>query len=190
MGGHLENIFSSAIGHLPREIFDLALKASIKLKNWKKHKGHLQERKNLNEKLISKWEINIKDECENTLRSGLRLYFSREDSYLPLPIALGYYLPGSSLNWAFLVRYFRTHRLHEIWLKTYVRDNVRCNIIKTLWRSNSQKRLVVVIVLIYAVPNPGPGRFGGCSVVVALFSGKLYFLIHPYTETACLGFSF
>ena len=33
MGGHLENIFSSAIGHLPREIFDLALKASIKLKN-------------------------------------------------------------------------------------------------------------------------------------------------------------
>ena len=132
MGGHLENIFSSAIGHLPREIFDLALKASIKLKNWKKHKGQLQERKNWNEKLISKWEINIKDECENTLRSGLRLYFSREDSYLPLTIALGYYLPGSSLNWAFLVRYFRTHRLHEIWLKTYVRDNVRCNIIKTL----------------------------------------------------------
>ena len=61
---------------------------------------------------------------------------------------------------------------------------------KTYVRSNSQRRFVVVVVLIHPMPNAGPGWFGCCSVVVALFSRQLYFLIQPYTETVVLRFSF
>ena len=46
--------------HLPREILNLAFESLSKL-DWKKHQGWLQWRKHLNEKLESKWEINIKD---------------------------------------------------------------------------------------------------------------------------------
>ena len=46
--------------NLPREIFDLAIESLNKVTRLKKHRGWLQGRKHLNEKLISKWEINIK----------------------------------------------------------------------------------------------------------------------------------
>ena len=53
--------------HIPTEIFDLA---SVKLENWKKKKTHrvwLQKRKHLIKKLISKWEIHIKDTFKNPM---------------------------------------------------------------------------------------------------------------------------
>ena len=56
----ITHIFSSAMWHLPREILNLAFKSLDKL-DWEKHQGWLQGRKHLNEKLESKWEINIKD---------------------------------------------------------------------------------------------------------------------------------
>ena len=66
----ITHIFSSAMWHLPREIFNLAIESLNKL-DWKKHQGWLQRRKHLNEKLElkkrerekleSEWEINIKD---------------------------------------------------------------------------------------------------------------------------------
>ena len=44
-----------------REIFDLAIENLKKVKRLKKPRGWLQRGKHLNEKLISKWEIIIKD---------------------------------------------------------------------------------------------------------------------------------
>ena len=49
----ITHIFSSAMCHLPREIFDLAIESLNKVKRLKKHRGWLQRRKHLNEKLIS-----------------------------------------------------------------------------------------------------------------------------------------
>ena len=45
---------------LPREIFDLAIESLNKVRRVKKQRERVQRRKHLNEKLISKWEINIK----------------------------------------------------------------------------------------------------------------------------------
>ena len=64
------HIFSSAVQHLSREIFDLAIESLKKVKRLKKHRGWLQRRKHLNEKLISKWEINIKDILKKTCIFG------------------------------------------------------------------------------------------------------------------------
>ena len=50
----ITSIFSSAVWHLPREIYDLATESLNKIKRLKKHRGWLQRRKHLNEKLISK----------------------------------------------------------------------------------------------------------------------------------------
>ena len=47
--------------HLPIEIFDLAIESLSKVKRLKKYRGWWQRRKHLNEKWVSKWEINIKD---------------------------------------------------------------------------------------------------------------------------------
>ena len=44
-----------------QEIFDLVIESLNKVKRLKKYTGWLQKRKHLNEKLISKWEINIKE---------------------------------------------------------------------------------------------------------------------------------
>jgi len=48
------HIFSSAVRHLSREIFDLAIESLKKVKRVKKHRRWLQRRKHLNEKLMSK----------------------------------------------------------------------------------------------------------------------------------------
>ena len=48
------HIFSSAVWHLSREIFDLAIESLKKVKRVKKHRRWLQRRKHLNEKLMSK----------------------------------------------------------------------------------------------------------------------------------------
>ena len=53
-------IFSSAMWHLPRDVFDLAIERLNKFKRLIKHRGWLQRRKHLNEKLVSKWEFNVK----------------------------------------------------------------------------------------------------------------------------------
>ena len=57
----ITHIVSSTVWHLPRDIFDLATESVNKVRRLKKHRGWLQSRKHLNEKLMSKWEINIKD---------------------------------------------------------------------------------------------------------------------------------
>ena len=57
----ITHIFSNAMWHLPRETFDLATESFNKVKRLKKNRGWLQRRKHLNEKLLSKWEINIKN---------------------------------------------------------------------------------------------------------------------------------
>ena len=46
---------------LPRKIFDSAIQSLNKVKRLKRYRVWLPRRKHLNEKLISKWEINIKD---------------------------------------------------------------------------------------------------------------------------------
>ena len=57
----ITHVFSSAVWHLPREIFYLAIKSLNKVRLKKeKNTGWWQRRKHLNEKLVSKWEINIK----------------------------------------------------------------------------------------------------------------------------------
>ena len=56
----ITQIFSRATWPLTREIFDLIILSLNKVKRLKRHRGWLQRRKHLNEKLISKWEINIK----------------------------------------------------------------------------------------------------------------------------------
>ena len=56
--------YSDAMWYLPRETFDLAmpLKASIKLEDWSSTEDNCREEiSHLKEKLISKWETNIKD---------------------------------------------------------------------------------------------------------------------------------
>ena len=53
--------------HLPRDIFDLAIKSLNKDKRLKKHRGWLKWRKHLNEKLILKWEISIKDTLKKSM---------------------------------------------------------------------------------------------------------------------------
>ena len=51
----ITHIFSSAMWHLPREIFDLKIESFNKIENWKKIENRwLQRRKHLNEELISK----------------------------------------------------------------------------------------------------------------------------------------
>ena len=54
------HIFSSAMWHLPREIFDLAIEDLSKVRKLKKTQRVIAEKKAFNEKLFSKWEINIK----------------------------------------------------------------------------------------------------------------------------------
>ena len=49
----ITHIFSSAMWHLPREIFDLAIENLNKVKDWKNTDGDC-------EKKAFKWEINIK----------------------------------------------------------------------------------------------------------------------------------
>ena len=46
-------VFSSAVRHLPREIFDLAIESLSKVRRLKKQRL-IAEKKTLNEKLISK----------------------------------------------------------------------------------------------------------------------------------------
>ena len=63
----ITHIFSSAMWHLPRETFDLAIESLKKVKRLKKHRGWLQRRKHLNEKLTWKtllktpriWKLNV-----------------------------------------------------------------------------------------------------------------------------------
>ena len=57
----LTHIISSAMWHLSRDIFDLAIESLNKVKRMKKHRGWLQRTKHLNQKSISKLEINIED---------------------------------------------------------------------------------------------------------------------------------
>ena len=52
---------------LPGEIFDLAIESLNKVRRLKKKQRVLQRRKHLSEKLISKWEINIKDTLETPM---------------------------------------------------------------------------------------------------------------------------
>ena len=67
--------FSSAMWHLPREIFDIAIKSLNEVKRLEKHRGWLQRRKHVNEKLISKLEINIKDTLKKTCIWKLNVHF-------------------------------------------------------------------------------------------------------------------
>ena len=48
----INHIISSAMWHLPGEIFDLAIESLNEVQRLKKHSGWLQRRKHLNEKLI------------------------------------------------------------------------------------------------------------------------------------------
>ena len=70
----ITHIFSSAVWHLPREIFDLAIESINTAKRLKKHRQWLQRRKHLNEKLMSKWEINIKDSLKKTCIWKLKVH--------------------------------------------------------------------------------------------------------------------
>lgn len=67
--------FSSAMWHLPREIFDLAIKSLDEVKRLEKHRGWLHRRKHVNEKLISKLEINIKNTLKKTCIWKLNVHF-------------------------------------------------------------------------------------------------------------------
>ena len=53
LSAKITHMFPSAVRHLPRETYDLAVEASMKLEGWN-HRGWSQRRKHLNEKLISK----------------------------------------------------------------------------------------------------------------------------------------
>ena len=53
----LTHIFSNALWHLPRKMFDLAIEILNKVRRLKRQRGWLQRRKHLNEKFISKWKI-------------------------------------------------------------------------------------------------------------------------------------
>ena len=47
-------IFSSAVWHLPEEIYGLAIESLNKVRRLQKHRKWLQRREHLNEKLVSK----------------------------------------------------------------------------------------------------------------------------------------
>ena len=66
---------SSTVWHLLREIFDIAIESLNKVKRLKKNGGWLQRRKHLIEKLISKWDVNIKDTLKSPCIWKLNVYF-------------------------------------------------------------------------------------------------------------------
>ena len=57
----ITHIFSRAMWLLPRELFDLVIESLSKVRGLKKYRARWQKREHVNEKLISKWEIHIKD---------------------------------------------------------------------------------------------------------------------------------
>ena len=67
----ITHIFSRAVWHLPREIFDLAIESLNKVRSLKKHRGWLQRRKYLSEKLVSEWEIMCFKWMKNTYTQNL-----------------------------------------------------------------------------------------------------------------------
>ena len=64
------------MSHLPREIFNLVTESLNKVRLKKKIHRDFRENKHLNEKLISKWEINIKE------------YFKQNPLYLEIKYPL------------------------------------------------------------------------------------------------------
>ena len=56
----MTNIFSGAVWHLPREIFDLAIESLNKVKRMKKQRVITEEKS-------FKWEIDIKDTLKNPM---------------------------------------------------------------------------------------------------------------------------
>ena len=71
----ITHIFSNAVWHLPRELCDLAIENLNKVRRLKNHGGWLQRRKHLNEKIMSKWEINIKDTLKTPMYLQIKFPF-------------------------------------------------------------------------------------------------------------------
>ena len=104
------HIFSSAVWHLPREIFDLAIKSLNKVRRLKIHRGWLQKRKHLNEKLISKILLKV---------MGTISYFSGCPWYLEWTMSTLYPSPHQGCpTWSFTRLYFyvATIFLHDLLL--------------------------------------------------------------------------
>ena len=65
----ITHVYSSAMWHLPREIFDLTTESLNKVKKTEKTQRMIAEKKAL------EWEINIKDTLKNSMCLEIKCHF-------------------------------------------------------------------------------------------------------------------
>ena len=67
----ITHIFSSAVWHLPKESFDLAIENLSEVRRLEKHRGWLQRRKHLNEMNFSNFSKEIQCLYQNLVWFGI-----------------------------------------------------------------------------------------------------------------------